>query len=278
MTSSRAKNLGVRTLSALAAVALLGLTYLFFELAGIIILAMILEVVVIKEGLNLMEWVSSNNKNKWFYGIFFYLVFLLILFGEPYRLQVLVLSIVFCLSLSIHLKVQDFSLKTLQNTQGGLLVGMIYLSLFPAMLVDILFKYQGAVWFMSLLVMVFAGDIGAYSFGITLGKRHVLPQISPKKTWEGAIGGFIATLVSALVLHEVLALKIPVIGWLMMAGLISVSAQTGDFFESLLKRVINVKDSGKIMPGHGGLLDRIDGLLFAAPIMSVSLSYFDRWI
>ncbi len=278
MTSSKAKNLGVRTLSAVAAVALLGLTYLFFELAGIIILAMILEVIVIKEGLRLMDWVSAHNKNKWFYGIFFYVVFLLVLFGEPYRLQILLLSIVFCLSLSIYLKVQDFSLKTLQNAQCGLLVGMIYLSLFPALLVDILFKYQGAVWFMSLLIMVFAGDIGAYSFGITLGKRHVLPQISPKKTWEGAIGGFLVTLASALVLHEVLALKIPIVGWLIMAALISVSAQTGDFFESLLKRVINVKDSGKIMPGHGGLLDRIDGLLFAAPIMSVSLSYFDRWI
>jgi phosphatidate cytidylyltransferase len=225
-----------------------------------------------------MDWASTNRKSKFFYGIFFYIIFLLILFGEPYRLQILIFAIIFCLSLSIHLKVQDFSLKTLQNTQGGLLVGMIYLSFFPALLVDILFKYQGAVWFLSLLVMVFAGDIGAYSFGITMGKRHVLPQISPKKTWEGAIGGFLATLLSAVVLHQVLSLKIPMLGWLFMAGLISISAQTGDFFESLLKRVINVKDSGKIMPGHGGLLDRIDGLLFAAPIMSVSLNFFDRWI
>jgi len=272
------KNLGVRTLSALVAVSLMGLTYLFFELAGIIILAMILEVLVIKEGLNLMDWAATNKLNKWIYGIFFYLIFLLILFGEPYRLQVLIFAIVFCLSISIHLKVQDFSLKSLQNAQGGLLIGMIYLALFPALLVDILFKYQGALWFLCLLVMVFSGDIGAYSFGITIGKRHVLPQISPKKTWEGAIGGFLATLVSALILHQMFKLKIPIFGWLIMAGLISISAQTGDFFESLLKRVINVKDSGKIMPGHGGLLDRIDGLLFAAPIMSVSLSYFDKWI
>ncbi len=278
MNSEKIKNLGIRTASALIAAALMGLTYLFFELAGIVILAMILEILVIKEGLNLMDWASVNKKVKFFYGFFFYLIFLLILFGEAYRLQILTFAIVFCLALSIHLKVQDFSLKTLQNAQGGLLVGMIYLSFFPALLVDLLFKYQGAVWFMSLLVMVFAGDIGAYSFGITMGKRHVLPQISPKKTWEGAIGGFLATLLSALILHWILELRIPLFGWLCMAGLISISAQTGDFFESLLKRVINVKDSGKIMPGHGGLLDRIDGVLFAAPIMSVSLSYFNRWI
>jgi phosphatidate cytidylyltransferase len=74
------------------------------------------------------------------------------------------------------------------------------------------------------------------------------------------------------------ALSIPLPAWLVMASLVSFVAQSGDFFESLLKRVAEVKDSGRIMPGHGGILDRIDGLLFAAPVMSVALSYFDQWI
>ena len=278
MKAERTKNLLVRTVSALIAVGILTVVYLLFELAGIVILAMLLEAIIINEGLNLMEWTVSNSKVKFLLGIFFYLLFLLLLFGEPYRLQTLTLAIIFCLACSIHFKFSDLSLKVLQNAQGGLILGIIYLAFFPALLVDLLFKYQGSIWFLSLLVMVFAGDVGAYSFGVTLGRRHVLPMISPKKTWEGAIGGFVATIASAIVLHQIFSLKIPIFGWLAMASLISISAQSGDFFESLLKRVNNVKDSGKIMPGHGGLLDRIDGLLFAAPIMSVSLTFFDRWI
>ncbi len=278
MTSDRAKNLSLRVISALAAVGLLVGTYLLFELAGIIILAMALEVIVIKEGLNLINWAPLTNRFKIVVGIIFYILFLLFLFWEPYRFQVLTLSLVLGLALSVQLNVSKESLQVLQNTQSRMIVAMVYLSFFPALLVSLLLMYQGIVWFGALLIMVFAGDIGAYSFGITLGKRHMLPQISPKKTWEGAFGGFLATLLSAFIIHAALDLKIPLLGWLFMASLISLSAQSGDFFESLLKRVVNVKDSGKIMPGHGGILDRIDGLLFAAPIMSVSLTYFDRWI
>lgn len=277
MSSEKLKNLGIRIISALVAAALLVVSYLLFEIAGLIIVAMILEIVVIKEGLNLINWAPLTKKFKWICGIIFYLLFLAFLFLGEHRFEILTLSLVLGLALSVQLNVKE-SLQALQNAQSRIIVAMVYLAFFPALLVDLLFKFQGVVWFGSLLIMVFAGDIGAYSFGITMGKRHVLPQISPKKTWEGAIGGFIATVVSAYILYVLLELKIPLWGWFIMASLISVSAQSGDFFESLLKRVMNVKDSGKIMPGHGGILDRIDGLLFAAPIMSVALTYFDRWI
>lgn len=277
MNSDRIKNLGLRVISALAAVALLVGTYLLFELAGIIILAMALEVVVIKEGLNLINWAPLTSRFKIIIGVIFYILFLLFLFWEPYRFQILTLSLVLGLAFSVQINVKE-SLQVLQNTQSRMIVAMVYLAFFPALLVSLLLMYQGIVWFGALLIMVFAGDIGAYSFGITLGKRHMLPRISPKKTWEGAFGGFLATVLSAYIIHTFLHLQIPLIGWLLMSSLISLSAQSGDFFESLLKRVVNVKDSGKIMPGHGGILDRIDGLLFAAPIMSVALTYFDRWI
>lgn len=278
MTSERAKNLGVRILSALAAAGLLVGTYLIFELAGIVILAMVLEALVIKEGLNLINWAPLTGRFKIALGIIFYILFLIFLFWEPYRFQVLTLSLVLGLALSVQINVNKESLQVLQNTQSRMIVAMVYLAFFPALLVSLLLMYQGILWFGALLIMVFAGDIGAYSFGVTLGKRHMLPKISPKKTWEGAFGGFLATLLSAYIIYEMFDLKIPLFGWLLMSSLISLSAQSGDFFESLLKRIVNVKDSGNIMPGHGGILDRIDGLLFAAPIMSVSLTYFDRWI
>lgn len=277
MASAKLKNLGVRTVSALSAVGILGAIYLFFELTGLVIVAMLLEIIVIKEGINLIDWKPLSNKFKFYFGIATYILFLLILFIEPYRFHIFVSAITLGLALSIQLKVGD-SLQLLQNLQGRALMILVYLTLFPALLVDLLFKYHGSLWFLSLMVMVFAGDIGAYALGITMGKRHVLPLISPKKTWAGALGGFLATVISALVIHHLADLKIPLLGWLTMASVISVVAQSGDFFESLLKRVRDVKDSGRIMPGHGGILDRIDGLLFAAPIMSVALTFFDRWI
>lgn len=236
-----------------------------------------LEMIVIKEGLNLINWSPLSKSFKILFGVFIYGLFLMILFVEPYRFHILLFALTIGLALSIQLRSGE-SLETLQNLQGRALLATIYLAVFPALLIDLLFKYQGGLWFLSLLLMVFAGDVGAYAFGMTMGKRHVLPAISPKKTWEGAIGGFLATLICAFVIHLNSNIGIPMPAWLAMASLISVVAQSGDFFESLLKRVANVKDSGAIMPGHGGILDRIDGLLFAAPIMSIAISLFDRWI
>ena len=277
MTSEKIKNLAVRTVSALLVVGILVSMYLVFDIMGIVILSLLAEILVIREGLKLLDWSPYSRTFKTLFGVGIYGLFLLLLFIEPYRFQILALALTLGLALSIQLKV-DNNLQALQNLQGRALLAVLYLTLFPALLVDLLFKYQGGVWFLSLMIMVFAGDIGAYALGITMGKHHVLPSISPKKTWEGAIGGFLATVLSAFLIHKGAELTIPLVGWLIMAGMISFVAQSGDFFESLLKRVADVKDSGAIMPGHGGILDRIDGLLFAAPIMSVALTFFDRWI
>lgn len=277
MTPEQRKNLVIRSVSALAALGILVSVYLIFEKVGVAVLAILLEIIVIKEGVNLVDWTPLSRVFKLAIGLSIYILFLLILFLEPYRFHILMGAITLGLALSIQIKSGD-SLERLQSIQSKALMLSIYLALFPALLIDLLFKYQGSLWFVSLMAMVFAGDIGAYAFGITMGKRHVLPLISPKKTWAGAVGGFIATVLTAYTIHQVAELKIPLFGWLFMSAIISFVAQSGDFFESLLKRVANVKDSGTIMPGHGGILDRIDGLIFAAPIMSIAISYFDRWI
>jgi phosphatidate cytidylyltransferase len=271
------KNLAVRVVSALSAVGILIATFLFFGISGIVIACLLLQILVIREGLNLINWSPLSKDFKHYLGVFIYGLFLMILFVEPYRFHILILALTVGLALSVQWRAGE-SLETLQNLQGRALLVTVYLAVFPALLIDLLFKYQGGLWFLSLLMMVFAGDVGAYAFGVTMGKRHVLPTISPKKTWEGAIGGFLSTLLCAFVIHQSSSIGIPLAAWLAMASLISVVAQSGDFFESLLKRVANVKDSGAIMPGHGGVLDRIDGLLFAAPIMSIAISLFDRWI
>lgn len=277
MNLFKVKNLWVRLASALGAVGLLVLLHHFFGLTGLILMALTLEVLVIKEGVGLVDWRPLGVVFKVGLGILIYVLFGILLLWEPYRFQVLGLSFTLILSGTLHLKILD-DVKRLRDLQTQILAMSFYLAVLPAILVDLLLKYQGGLWFSSLLILVFSGDIGAYLLGVTLGKRHMLAHISPKKTWVGAIGGFFATLIAADLIHRWVGLEIPWLGWLSMAGLISIVAQSGDFFESLLKRVAQVKDSGALMPGHGGLLDRIDGLLFAAPVMSAAVTFFDPWI
>jgi phosphatidate cytidylyltransferase len=121
-------------------------------------------------------------------------------------------------------------------------------------------------WVLVLLAGVWSFDTGAYLVGRTIGRRPFLPWISPKKTLEGVLGGLVvATVVVALVLA--ISGSSPVEA-LVLGPLLGAVAQAGDLAESLLKRAAGVKDSGTLLPGHGGILDRVDSILFAAPVLA----------
>ncbi|MGZ6327203.1 MAG: phosphatidate cytidylyltransferase [Candidatus Limnocylindrales bacterium] len=121
----------------------------------------------------------------------------------------------------------------------------------------------GRIWLVIAILAVWSFDSGAYLVGRRFGKTHFIPHLSPGKTLEGVIGGIVvATLVTAVTLW--LAGQNP-LGALLLGPLISVVAQAGDLAESMLKRAAGVKDSGSLIPGHGGMLDRVDSILFAAP-------------
>jgi phosphatidate cytidylyltransferase len=124
----------------------------------------------------------------------------------------------------------------------------------------------GADLTMLLFVVIWATDIFAYLIGRWIG-RHQLSAVSPKKTVEGAVGGFIFSLVAAYVFRLFFLQQIAVIDVLILSALVGVMGQIGDLCESLLKRSANIKDSGSFIPGHGGMLDRVDSLLFGAPTM-----------
>ncbi|NVM21894.1 MAG: phosphatidate cytidylyltransferase [Desulfobacterales bacterium] len=126
---------------------------------------------------------------------------------------------------------------------------------------------QGMVWTFFLMAVVFAGDTGAYYIGKALGSHKLAPNISPGKTVEGAAGGLVSNLLIGLLFKKY---WLPEVSWGSCAALIvfmGVLSQIGDLVESMLKRSVGIKDSGIFLPGHGGMLDRIDGLLFAAPAL-----------
>lgn len=152
-------------------------------------------------------------------------------------------------------------------------MGLIYTCFLPATVVWIIQTNNGIEWFFCLLAVVFAGDIGAYTFGVRFGTIKIAPVLSPNKSLQGAVGGLLFSTGIAACFQFVLP-NTPIIILLGCGLLGGILGQLGDFFESLIKRVSDVKDSGSIMPGHGGVLDRLDGVLLAAPLFYIAATYF----
>lgn len=131
----------------------------------------------------------------------------------------------------------------------------------------------GADLLMLLFVIIWTGDTFAFLVGKSMG-RHKLAAVSPKKTVEGAIGGLVAGIVAAVVCHYSFVPQVPVVHAAVLGALVGILGQIGDLCESILKRAAKLKDSGNIIPGHGGILDRIDSLLFGAPAMYYYYYFF----
>lgn len=127
--------------------------------------------------------------------------------------------------------------------------------------------------FLALLILIWVYDSFAYLFGVSMGKHRLYERISPKKSWEGAIGGTLAALGVSFAIGHFIP-QIAWFHWLAIAFLVVVFSTLGDLTESMLKRQFGVKDSGTIFPGHGGILDRFDSLLFAIPVMVAYLELF----
>jgi phosphatidate cytidylyltransferase len=147
------------------------------------------------------------------------------------------------------------------------LLGIVYVALLFGFQIGIRMGAAGKQWIVFLYLVIWATDIGAYSIGIPFGKHKLFPKISPKKSIEGLLGGFAAAAGMALLCR---VWFMPPIGIGEAAGiglLLAAAGTVGDLVESMLKRSAGVKDSGIIIPGHGGMLDRMDSMLFAAPVL-----------
>ncbi len=130
---------------------------------------------------------------------------------------------------------------------------------------------------LAVMLVIWASDVGAYMFGMALGQRYgrkLFPSISPKKSWIGYWGGLFLALVCGWAVRAVGLVDFPLAHCLIIAVIVNVTSTLGDLAESQLKRNFEVKDSGKIMPGHGGLLDRFDGALFAFPVAVLYIILF----
>lgn len=172
--------------------------------------------------------------------------------------------------------------RDIVNSVAHLMMPALYI-VAPLLLAQFLvFGLKGVYtpWLLlSVMILIWLNDVGAYMFGMLLGQRQgsrkLFPSVSPKKSWAGFLGGALITFLISILLYYVTgSLSLFYISWwhwLAMAAIVSVFGLFGDLFESLIKRACNVKDSGNIMPGHGGLLDRFDATLFVIPAIVLYL-------
>lgn len=163
---------------------------------------------------------------------------------------------------------------------GWNIVAMVYIVM-PMLLMNKIYFDKGPVFLLAAILIIWIYDSACYVFGSLLGKNPLMPRVSPKKTREGLIGGLLATLVivyfgyNAIPFLKKLELSNTI--WTVLALVTCVAATFGDLVESLLKRSVDVKDSGSIMPGHGGFLDRFDSVFIAMPFIAFTVWGIGQW-
>ena len=155
---------------------------------------------------------------------------------------------------------------------GILILGMVYIGIPFTLLLLIGFLnhiFSPNIVF-GLLAMTWMNDTGAYLVGSQIGKTKLFPRISPGKTWEGSTGGVVVTFIVAYLL-SLLFTDLRLMDWLILAAIVSLFGSIGDLVESMLKRSLKIKDSGNLLPGHGGILDRFDAFIFLLPFAAAYL-------
>jgi len=211
--------------------------------------------------------------------------------GSPEMYAVVLLLALVPLTLIVALASAS-DLKTYLGAVATTIFGVLYVALTLSCLLPLRFSPLGARCLgltgvagsvtgrnlmLLLFLVIWADDTFAFLVGRTMGRRMLFPSISPKKTLEGSVAGLVGSLLVAWGFTRLFWQTASLKKVMLLAGLIALFGQTGDLAESAMKRGANLKDSGSLLPGHGGLLDRVDSLLFGAPVLWLSLAVMDLW-
>ena len=189
-----------------------------------------------------------------------------------------IFSLLILLLFPIIIAFELYSKKHDWSRTGSVLTGYFYVAIpFGLMNSFFLLNHDGIYsiyLLLSFFVVVWCNDIFAYLLGSFFGKHKLFERISPKKTWEGSAGGLLFALLAAYILSFIFKqLQLSFIEWMFFAVIVVIAATIGDLSESMLKRNAGVKDSGKLMPGHGGVLDRFDAILYATPFVFIYIKF-----
>lgn len=257
------RNLLVRSLSGVLYVSLI-LSTLFFDRIWALLLFAILGTITLHEFLNLIK-----NKSYLPYLILF--ISLGLLYIQEYTIFASILLVVSCL-FNTTLAYQLF--KTKQPTYSIVYqYALSFLYLIAGFLFIIKIAYADINLLLAIFLLIWANDSFAYLVGVKFGKRKLFPSVSPKKSIEGFIGGIVGAILVSLIIGYKIYPSIALVDWIILAILAGSLGTIGDLIQSKFKRRAGVKDSGKIMPGHGGMYDRLDSIIYTSPFIYAYLFY-----
>ena len=215
-------------------------------------------------GLMAWEWSTMiPNKNAVVYAVTYSLCIVsAIVFPSALGIALLTLGA----AIFIWLKSKE------ENHRGLLTLGVFYITIGFGSVVW-LYNTVGFIDTLWFLLMVWSVDTGGYIFGSTIKGPKLAPKISPNKTWAGLIGGALLSVVVSVIYCKLFSSQDHIVFYAVLGGIIAVVAQIGDLVESHIKRSLNIKDSSNLIPGHGGAFDRVDGLIFVAPLVFLLFKY-----
>ena len=194
----------------------------------------------------------------------------------PAGLTAAITAVVF-VALSVHLLLYARE-QAVAPSLGTVVFAQCYVPFALSHIVLLLQLPAGRRWIFFVLFVIFAGDTAAYYVGYRLGRRKLFPAVSPGKTVEGAVGGFFSSVALAVMFGKLVlsSAEIGAVFLLILGATLALAGQMGDLMESMLKRLSRVKDTSGVLPGHGGLLDRLDSLIFAFPLTYYGIVFFSQ--
>lgn len=259
-------SLARRTVSSALIVTLVALIIFFFPNWAFTLLASIMIGVALKEFFSLAE--KKNIIVYRYFGISVGMLVPIIVYFQKGLEGYFTIEPFFIVIACLFIFVLQFIRRDSSQALASIAVtlfGLLYIAWLFSFFVKLKFMPQGALLVSFVILVTKMGDIGAYLVGSSIGKRNLIPRISPHKTMEGTMGGLVFSVLSA-VLSKLYLPSFPMGHLIVLGFLLGILAQVGDLAESLLKRDCCVKDSGAILPGFGGMLDLMDSLLFTTPI------------
>ncbi len=261
------RNLLKRTFSGIIFVLIFFSAILFSE-ESYIVLIILCSFLCIWEFIRMIKLKSYAS-----YIFFSFVVFLMIKRQDSYAIS---LVLIITILSSVFLIYQLFTKKEISFSNDRVKLGVtIRYVIFSMCFLVLLPFYEGRFrpyLMISILALIWINDSFAFLVGKNFGKNKLFPSVSPKKTIEGFFGGFVFSLIGAMFISK-FNLDFSMLNWIIIAVIVSVIGTIGDLVESKFKRQAKVKDSGNIMPGHGGILDRLDSLLFAAPFVYLYINF-----
>jgi len=221
----------------------------------------VLSLLALKEYLEIGEKAGLISNKK---GILLFFLVWIGVFYSGYEISIITL-VLFWFLFTFGKFAVSYPEISLQEASYGFMAS-IYPLTFLSLLYLLRNQPDGLIWCFYVFFLVWITDSGAYFTGMMIGKRKLAPRVSPNKSVEGALGGLVASLVLGIVFWVITA-KASLVFFLLISLVGSIASQIGDLFESALKRSAGIKDSGNIIPGHGGVLDRFDSFMFAIPVV-----------